>query len=236
MMLIKIAATFLLLSSPLMTAKAAQTCCVCQIGEKPVKQQHWFKKGCQIWLKNQKDCSWKIRSVIQRAGVLKLPESCQDGTLHLGYVGHWADSAETKKFIDELVVPTQRQLNLNIRIDNTACLAMRDAELVQNHIEQLPMPKKKYLVVKGNQVTSVGLWEAFLPGKSNFYAIADSRTSETRYPFCWEFEGKLCTKSVQKNESAICKDQASHLKKLTCRSNNRSDDERSYRWLASSTF
>lgn len=205
------------------STKIGPRCCVCQTGEGPKNQIPFFQAGCQLWLTMQSGCDSKAMLPYEemmgsavRESVLPLPESCRLGTLKLGYVGHWGSSGQLEIFIDRVLLPTAKKYHVSVDYENTACSAMDRPEDIVRMLQKRAkeIPKMKTIRVLGNQATSVGLWDGVIPGRSNFYAIADSRTDCVAFPFCDEFEGRSCLGSVQRGERANCRTRTTRRNKM----------------------
>jgi hypothetical protein len=107
--------------------------CICQIGQEPVTQKWFFKKGCQTWLKEQVNCNEK--RILDKSSSsskdytgIELDSQFKDGILKLGYVGHWAGKAESYNYFKEVVEPTLKKYNVSIFWDNSACSGLETPE------------------------------------------------------------------------------------------------------------
>jgi hypothetical protein len=207
---------FIMLASLVFSPNAqAGTHCLCQYGSEPSSQQFLFKIGCDMWLKQKTDCTSTSMAEVQTDGAIALPAEDRGGVLKLGYVGHWSDAFETEDFITKVIVPTVQASSVNVEIENTACDPMDDAQSVQTFLNGLILPTGKYVRVWGTQTISVGLWNKFLPGKPNLWALADSRWSQPLYPQCPVFQDYACNTLEQKGETGFCGNPENPTK-LTC--------------------
>ncbi len=203
----------LLLLCSFSSALYANTCCICQTGAKPENQTHWFKKGCHAWLSKQKSCTSKKIVGIEKDSIIESAASCEDGKVKLGYVGHWGNSNELINFIENSLAPTIKYYNVEVDYDQTACTSMNKPRVIERFFKTLNLNRK--LTIKGNQVTSTGIWDDYLPHKTNFWAKIDSEEKKIEFPSCSEFENKTCFGKYQKNEFGKCVESGS-IVKLFC--------------------
>jgi hypothetical protein len=183
---------------------ASDTCCICQTGLKPTNEIHWFKKGCKLWLSKQKNCSSKKIEPIDKVDLVNSALKCEGGVVKLGYVGHWGSSSELIDFLSKSLVPTSKAYKVDIDYDQTACTSMNNPALVEDFFDSLNIENK--ITVKGNQVTSTGMWDDVLPHKTNFWAKINSHEKKIQFPKCSNFKNKTCFGKYQKNETGICLD------------------------------
>jgi len=201
----------------------ANTCCICQTGSSPENQIHWFKKGCRAWLSKQKSCTSKQVVGVDKNSMINSAKACEGGKVKLGYVGHWGNSNQLIDFIESSLAPTINFYNVEIDYDQTACTSMNKPGLIENFFEGLNLSKK--LTIKGNQVTSTGIWDDYLPHKTNFWAKIDSDNKEIEFPSCSQFENKTCFGKYQKNEFGRCLEDSSIIE-LFCKKSGIA----TYRW------
>ncbi|HPI41855.1 MAG TPA: hypothetical protein PLJ21_13680, partial [Pseudobdellovibrionaceae bacterium] len=197
----------------LLATDAAKKCCICETGNYPKEEIGFFYQGCRFWLDDQKNCSsqWIVEENTNYSVKHKeIGLDCINGSLKIGFVGHWFNSQQTLKYIDKILLPAMKTLNVDVSVENTACLAMENASSVQEHIvkrsQESRWPAGKQMVFAGNQASSVGIWEKFMGSGYNFTATAATFISEVFYPSCKTFENRNCLVSVQKNEQAHCRD------------------------------
>jgi hypothetical protein len=192
-------------------------CCACQTGTYPSNQVAFFSAGCKLWLAGQNDCDQSM-TIPQLDGVSGLPSSCDGKVVKLGYVGHWSSAYQSANFLDVLMYEGVQKRQMSFEVDNTACRGMDKPQEVADRMASAQFPPGKYITYKSNQVISVGMWDGILVGKSNLWAQYDSRTQQTTYPTCKEFESKGCTDlgGVQANETGSCREVNGSLKELKC--------------------
>lgn len=199
----------------------AKTMCVCQTGSEPLNQVKAFKAGCAVWLAARSCDERKIVSV--SADLEKtIPEAFNDGTIKLGYVGHWSSSSETKDFLNKSIVPLAEKRNLDFIIDNTACDGMSNAFEVQDYLIDLKNKGfKNKIEFKGNQVVSLGIWNNLLGNTFNLFAGASTDSVKTKFPVCSSFLNQKCSRLFQENNSGLCVNESHELELLTCQMNTR---------------
>jgi hypothetical protein len=180
----------------------SSTCCICQTGLQPTNEIHWFKKGCKLWLSKQKNCSTKSVEPIQENDLVSSALKCEGGAVKLGYVGHWGSSSQLIDYLSESLIPTAKAYKVDIDYDQTACTSMDNPKLIEDFFSELNIESK--ITVKGNQVTSTGMWDDVLPHKTNFWARINSRDQRIEFPLCTSFENKRCFGKYQKNETGFC--------------------------------
>lgn len=200
------------------TAEAAKGC-FCEIGNYPSNQQGFFQVGCDAWLSEQKGCSVK-KIVAQDTNYAGLIASGQAGVsyggeLAIGYVGHWGSSEEMVGYLMRSVTPALKNWGVSVTVDNTACSAMNRPEVVNAYVQSLNLPSTQKLEVKGVQLTSIGMWEKFIPSRSNFWASVSSKSPAVTYPKCNYYEGSNCMAMVQAGMDATC-DRKGEKIQLTC--------------------
>lgn len=190
--------------------------CYCEIGAYPTNQQKFFRTGCSLWLKDQRNCDQK-KIVSQDFNYRsELIANSSISKLRIGYVGHWSGSEETVRYLDFNIIPVIKDFSVSVDIDNTACLAMKDPYYVRDYIWQQRLPANATLTFKGNQVNSVGKWDFILGPSLNLVAQASSNNYQVSFPRCLLFEGRSCLENPQSNNSGLCLDDQKKLKRLTC--------------------
>jgi hypothetical protein len=197
----------------------AKTLCVCQTDTNP-SEIKYYKAGCKLWLM-KKSC-YEKKMITQDEDLEKLlTPDYEAGSLELGYVGHWSSAEGSKNFIEEKVLPIVKNRNIDISIDNTGCSGMNNAFKVQNYMNSLKENGlKNKIIFKGNQTTSLGMWDSFFPGKHNLYAIASTENEMPTYPSCNEFLNKRCSGSLQNRDKGFCVNELSKLERLVCKRNS----------------
>lgn len=196
---------------------SSEACCVCQTGEAPQYQTPFFAIGCAMWMSVQSNCSFRSIRTIERYVPMSLPLSCKNKTLKLGYVGHWGSTEELIEQLRRSVLPTTVSYNMSVEIDNTACMSMDDPPLMQKFLKSLPM-QDRYVRIKGNQTISIGMNDAYTPGRNAISAVSDSRALEAEYPKCSDYHNRSCTKFPIEAwaQSGGCRDQSGALRSLSC--------------------
>ena len=151
-----------------------KTCCVCMTDAWPQKHVKWYRKGCNMWLGDQKGCNSKAvisKSEHSVSGEFKTAtRSCRNGQIKLGYVGHWGSARQSANFVDNVLVPLRNDLGANISFENTACSGLDDPDFLQQHVEKVSEGSRNHIRIGGNQCISTGMWDGMLPGKHNFRA------------------------------------------------------------------
>ncbi len=201
----------------------AKSVCLCDIGQVQ-REKGFYRAGCSLWLNQQKCDSKKTIDREHRYSLARYVTDLKAGDkLIVGYVGHWSNAWETVNFIERELVPLAQKTPIQIIYDNTACRPMNDAESVQETLNQVEIATGSSIYVKGSQTLSVGMWEGFLPGTSNFYAHASTEWSRPRYWDCADIENVACSARFQFGESGLCLDTSSRtLIRLTCIGNSQS--------------
>lgn len=199
----------------------ASTTCICQTGSAPKEQIPFFKAGCKLWLMSRTCDEKKIASIDDDLSAILSPE-VKGGNLEVGYVGHWPSANESIFFIERKIIPLMTKLNVDVLIDNTVCLGMNNAFIVQNYLnEQKNNGLKNKLEFKGNQVISIGMRDKILIGNHNLYATASTEINKFSYPACSEFELRICSRADQKDQTGLCENEDHKLERLTCKENKR---------------
>lgn len=193
----------------------AAKCCFCEIGNLPVSQQSFFKMGCNMWLKTQKNCAMKA-VVPQNTNYADMNLSCRNGEMSVGYVGHWESTYQTINYLQSSIFPAIKSHNLSVQVENTACRSMSAPDEVLKFIKNLALPTGKSLSVVGNQVLSVGKWDILLGSSINFIAGASSNKDSVQYPSCKSFQDRPCIQQVQQQETGVCIAGSKKLTQLTC--------------------
>lgn len=208
---------FVLVMSLLLVSQSAlaNKCCYCEIGQYPENQQGFFKMGCNIWLAAQKNCDVK-EIVPQNTNYSEGDLQCKGGDLVVGYVGHWGSSYETVRYLANRIVPAMQKHGVSVEVDNTACLAMSQPHTVLDYVKGLGLPENQSLSVSGNQVLSIGKWDAVLGDSVNFGAKVSSTQSAVMYPLCKRFRGYNCIGQIQLQNFGTCMEEDGQLKKLGC--------------------
>lgn len=196
---------------------AVPTCCFCEIGDQPARQQPFFRAGCAVWLRKQKGCLVKA-TVAQNTDYASVPLVCRGGHLKIGFVGHWSSARETIEILRHRAVPAMSAHALSVSFDNTACSGMNRPEDVREYVQSLALPGdgSRFLEVRGHQVDSVGEWEAVLGKSVSFRAVVSSRLSDVDYPSCGGIEGRPCVPALQTGQTGSCRRQDGGLERLTC--------------------
>lgn len=185
--------------------------CFCEIGNEPENQQPFFKMGCKIWLSRQNNCA--TQEIIPQNSdysekLLELnAKGIEPKKMNIGYVGHWDSSRSLIKYLDLKIVPVMNLFNISASVDNTACKAMEDLIWVRDHLNSVSIPKNSVLHVKGNQVVSVGVWDAVLGKSPNLGAVVrkySANEADIQFPLCKHFENKPCVAFLQGQESGYC--------------------------------
>ncbi|RYZ84518.1 MAG: hypothetical protein EOP06_17965 [Proteobacteria bacterium] len=88
--------------------------------------------------------------------------------------------------------------------------------VAMNYVSRMVLKKGQSLVVKGNQVNSIGKWDKLMGSSYNFYAMISSAPKRVTYPNCYEFQNKACLRNVQLNEQALCALPSGQLQQLRC--------------------
>lgn len=217
---------FLFLLLALSSLPAFADVCICQypkwdaeFGAGYDEEVGFYKMGCSLWLMSEMGCrKEKITNINNDLKpyldqVLRPKEK-----IRIGYVGHWESSIEFVFYLKRKVEPLLSVYKTPIKVDNTACLAMEDAELVQEYLETIPSTKDVYLKVQGAQTTSIGMWDKVWPGKrkADLVARGDSLGTISVYPACKEFLKKGCT-AFQDDETGICLGDKGVKTEIICR-------------------
>ncbi|MFP5520545.1 MAG: hypothetical protein ACLGGX_11620 [Bdellovibrionia bacterium] len=216
-------------------ANATQKACICLMGTEPRRETGFFKKGCEEWISEQKNCSHKsIEFIDYYKKDWQLPASVQGGSLELGYVGHWPDTALSIAYFNNILIPMINKNKVDVSFDNTACNGLDDAKKFTGYFDILkdyysnmhslnssryPLPTwmTKTIKYRANQVVSVGMWDRFVGGSSmNFYADVDLNKSTVKYPSCSKFLDKVCHQGMQKGQSGLCEELDGSIKTLSC--------------------
>ena len=198
--------------------------CICQYPDLDAKygdankgEITFYRAGCNLWLAMEKGCRLKRIANINKDLKPFLSKKIKNReTVRLGFVGHWSSSNELIRYLDGVVEPLLKRFRNSFMIDNTACYAMESPQKVYDHIKKYAITKGHYLRVKGNQTTSISMWQTLSANtvKGNFFAVADSRKVAASYPYCSAYHKKRCTK-YQRRESASCIKDGKKLE-LTC--------------------
>ena len=169
----------------------ATTSCYCEVGNYPPDQQKFFRAGCDLWLKDQKNCDFK-KTVSQNYNYRSVVDFKKTNQLKIGYVGHWSNASETIQHLHEHIVPLAKEFSISLDVDNTACKALDDPYYVNDYLKTQRLPANSAITYKGNQVNSVGLWEKLLGPSLNLNASVSSVTQQVSFPRCLLFEGRNC--------------------------------------------
>lgn len=193
----------------------ANKCCYCEIGDYPSEQQGFFKVGCNLWLAGQKNCDIK-EIVPQNTRYQDMNLSCANGEMSVGYVGHWGSSYQMVSYLQRTIVPAMQKHNVSVKVDNTACLAMDNPNIIHDYIKAIPFNRDQFLDVKGNQVLSIGKWDSVIGKSANFAASVSSRLDTVDYPSCKSFRGYNCVQQVQLGQYGYCRENNGSVVQLTC--------------------
>jgi hypothetical protein len=118
-------------------------------------------------------------------------------------------------YLNQSIVPILKT-GASVEVDNTACLSMKNPDLVLQYIKSLELPKNQTLKVTGNQATSIGKWDVVLGRSHNVPAVAASLSTEVTYPSCKRNQGMNCIQQHQLDEEIKCKNDKNELVTLTC--------------------
>jgi hypothetical protein len=190
--------------------------CFCEIGEKPVWQKGFFRLGCERWLNEQPSCS--VRKIINADfDFNKQNYAAETREIDIGYVGHWANSQQTVKYLKAKIFPLMKAKSLNVYFHDTACSVMKTPDLVFTAIQQSEVAHGLTLRVRGPQVISIGEWESFFRPTFNFEAEVSSAEPSVAYPSCNSFLNQQCYTPAQTGQVGTCKDQQTgQLSQLIC--------------------
>ncbi|MFN8847835.1 MAG: hypothetical protein ACK5W9_13370 [Bdellovibrionales bacterium] len=194
--------------------------CICQIGSEPSYQIPIFKLGCALWLTQQTNChSKKILS--EKNSLINFVEINEN--LSLGFVGHWGSSEQLALFLEKKVLPVALKKKLNrVRLDNTACSAMDNPEVVKNWLTQTQTQYPEiHFRIRGNQLKSIGMWAPLTNVKTNVPAVVSSSYRYTLFPLCKNFEGSSCSR-MHDFQVVHCEESKKTVKRLKCISNSNS--------------
>jgi hypothetical protein len=199
--------------------------CICQYPKEDARygggykgEIAFYKMGCQVWHLAEKKCRKKKTIDINESLSPYLDKHHRKGEkIRVSFVGHWSDSAELVSYLKNEIEPIREKYNSPIRIENTACSAMEDTNLVSKYLQTIDTTDKNYLEVEGSQVTSIGMWDkvSFAFRKADLVATSDSRNSSPIYPVCSEFLDRRCT-GVQQGDKGYCVDDQNQRKELIC--------------------
>lgn len=192
--------TFASLDQPA-AVESEEACCYCEVGNFPENQKKFFHTGCEFWLKSQSHCVSK-EVVPQNTDYSFF--SCPSERLKIGYVGHWSNSQETWNYLQNSILPLFKRKFREIELDNTACRSIDRPEFLLKKILEQNWGNSLRLVVEGNQVDSVGLWEKLLGPSINLKAKVDTEIGKVTYPNCKKFLNRPCMKDVQLSQSGYC--------------------------------
>ncbi len=191
--------------------------CVCQTGDAPVNQIKFFTIGCKTWLnshscnaKETTDVKTSLGEIIQRHNAAK--------RIKIGYVGHWASASETVNYLKNKVTADIGKFDLQfVDIDNTACLSNDNPYDILKYFKKIGRDTAAKINVRGNQVNSAGMWDSVLPGKANFWAVANGENMQAIFPNCTEFRGRNCYSNFQAGDTGVCyNSDAKKYEHLTC--------------------
>lgn len=112
-----------------------KTSCICQIGQEPAMQLWFFKKGCEVWLNEQKDCDEKRilkTDPYKKEGYrgIDMGPQFRNGMLKLGYVGHWGAGIESYNYFKRVIIPTIERFDVSIFWDNSGCSGLNAPEVI----------------------------------------------------------------------------------------------------------
>lgn len=218
--------TKLLLLISIISFHALADVCICTYPKEDAKygggykgEILFYKMGCALWLLTETRCrKEKIMDInLPLETYLDNKIKAKDKKIRIGYVGHWGSSDEYIDYVDEYIAPLLNRYEQSIEVDNTACLAMEEANQVQEHIEKYDYKENQSLKLEGNQTTSIGMWDklSIRFRKADLTATASSDNSKLLYPKCKKFVGKRCT-GFQLYEKGLCSEEDSTLTELIC--------------------
>jgi len=218
-----------------------QDVCVCQTGASPEYQIPFFQLGCIMWLAT-KSCNKKEMISVRDDISNEIPKESEGHTLHLGYVGHWGSSSQLIRFVENNVAPVIKEKDMSLKLDNTACNAMDDPELVKEYVDTRGLANPgRTIELKGNQTISIGGWNAVTFGDANLNAIVKNKKQKSILPQCKEFKNEFCVGLFQEMEVGRCVDKNGKEKLLFCKekkfkfraltnNRNRQDTFKRYVW------
>lgn len=193
----------------------------------------FYKAGCALWLVGKlcsnnliKNINTPLENLIEER--ILTGKKIQD--ILVGYVGHWADSFETIRYLDKEVKPVVDRFGISVELDNTGCSSLDNPSRVQTHIMEYNLSSSVHIQVRGNQVTSIGVWDKVDEDLKtiNFFAVADSRFNSPIYPYCDQFLNRPCSRFHQEDEEEGLCQSSTGLKTLVCKS--KKNKKRSFRW------
>jgi hypothetical protein len=193
-------------------------CCICEYQDSNDYEEHFYKAGCKLWLRERTSCDIARTAAIEEnmAAPLNLPGGCIKGNLELGYVGHW-NADRTENYLTNRLIPTAKYYRTPIRWDNTACSVLKNADDVQELLQSQSLPKGVDIEVTGSQCISTGAWDRIIT-PPNIKCKVGSNCKIPEFPLCANYQDKKCSK-YQKNQSATCLDESEAKVTLTCCSN-----------------
>lgn len=209
----------LILSVLINSAWGSDTYCLCQTGATPLVQTPAFWTGCQVWLRAQNECSEKRTDGF--GGALELPRHWRNGTLRLGYVGHWDNANQTISVLRNDILPALADRRLNLDWRNSACGPMDDPEYVQNELPYMRFERGTFVRIIGAQTISMGQWSGLLPTSANVPATADSRRQQPSFPRCSDYQNEACLSRWQDGRRVTCVQPGGRLHLLECRNSGR---------------
>lgn len=162
-----------------------------------------YRAGCKLWLASQACDGKKIISIDDDLD-LAIPRISDGKKVKLGYVGHWSSSGESAEFIMRRILPINQKRGISFFIHNTACYSTNRTLILQSFMNVLDVAPGTFITFQGNQATSVGMWEKFIPFKENIYSVVSTNLSRPIFPACEEYEGKRCLGRIQLSEEGIC--------------------------------
>ncbi|QDK44226.1 hypothetical protein DOM22_03180 [Bdellovibrio sp. ZAP7] len=202
------------------TTFAAKTHCICQTGTEPASQIPFFKIGCKMWLSEQTSCASKEVVAVAPSNTwspLKIENTSPGDTLRIGFVGHWENDM-TAPYLGNSIIPTMRDYDVNIQLDNTACMGLQQPLKAKEIAEfEVLFPRNRTITFKANQAISVGIWNRILPlPTANFWSVLMLPSGKVVFPHCEDFENKSCVGAYQKNQYGRCVDRNARVKPLIC--------------------
>lgn len=183
---------------------SANTHCLCLMGDSPLIQTPFFKLGCQIWMKAQKNCNDKGPTFDLKHG----------DTLRIGYVGHWRNQKQTEEQITNQFLPLLIGFDIDLEVENTAC----DALSLVSLMKEIKIPSGRSLKYKGNQLASYGILKNILPFFSSvdIWAEIDFPSMKIKYPACQNYLNHSCSGSEQAFQLANCGETSEERKSIRC--------------------
>ncbi|MBC7370084.1 MAG: hypothetical protein H7326_00875, partial [Bdellovibrionaceae bacterium] len=163
------------------SSASANTACICEMGTEPANQHAGFSAGCSIWLKQQKDCG-TIQKVDQGVDYRALNIDPTADTIKIGYVGHWYHSQQLVSYLSLTIAPLMSARAVSVSIDNAACRAMNNPQIVFDYVKGMNLPAAQTLSVRGFQTESMGKWDVVFGKDMSVPAEVSSTAEQIAYP------------------------------------------------------